>query len=323
MRVCVLLGWLVAMAAGCGGPAPAAPDEGAAARNKAEPRILIISADGMRPDVLLRGQAPTIRGLMRRGAFTFWATTVDKAWTVPSHVSMLTGVRPEIHGMQDNWDTEPGAIPHPLAPTLFEVARKHGVTTGLAVGKWKLHVLAKPGTFDWSYIPKDYAPASQVAEEAAKMIRAHAPRLLFVHFPDLDAEGHASGWGTRQQVDAVARVDKATRVVLDALREKKLLDSTHILFTADHGGASIYHGAQDERSRRVPWIITGPGIRKDYDLTNDYYLEVRTYDTFATACHLLKLQTPPGTEGKPIRQIFEVPAATELLHPATRPAGAE
>src|SRR4051794_27495970 len=55
-------------------------------------RALIISVDGLRPDLLARAYAPNIRGLMNAGSFSLWARTTAVAVTLPSHVSMLTGV---------------------------------------------------------------------------------------------------------------------------------------------------------------------------------------------------------------------------------------
>src|SRR5688572_265896 len=55
------------------------------------PRMIGISIDGLRPDLLLGADAPNIRSLIERGSFTFWAMTTDVAVTLPSHVSMLTG----------------------------------------------------------------------------------------------------------------------------------------------------------------------------------------------------------------------------------------
>lgn len=63
----------------------------------ADKRVLIISIDGMRPDVLLRAKIPNIRALLLRGAFTFWAESTDLATTLPTHVSMLSGVSPDKH----------------------------------------------------------------------------------------------------------------------------------------------------------------------------------------------------------------------------------
>ncbi len=61
----------------------------------------------------LRAEMPNLRGLMKRGAFTFWAETTDVAVTLPSHTSMLTGVTPEKHGI--HWNSEDPGKPAPIA----------------------------------------------------------------------------------------------------------------------------------------------------------------------------------------------------------------
>src|SRR5688572_28048191 len=55
-------------------------------------RVLIISVDGMRPDLLMRANAPVMQSVLHRSSYTLHARTVDEGYTVPSHVSMLTGV---------------------------------------------------------------------------------------------------------------------------------------------------------------------------------------------------------------------------------------
>ncbi|GIW74943.1 MAG: hypothetical protein KatS3mg104_0006 [Phycisphaerae bacterium] len=57
----------------------------------AEPRVLIISIDGLRPDLALRAEMPNLRSLLRNGSYSFWAYTTPAAITLPSHTSMLTG----------------------------------------------------------------------------------------------------------------------------------------------------------------------------------------------------------------------------------------
>src|SRR5262252_2056340 len=54
-------------------------------------RVLIISIDGLRPDLLLRAAMPRVRGLCSDGSYTFWAETTPEAYTLPCHISMLTG----------------------------------------------------------------------------------------------------------------------------------------------------------------------------------------------------------------------------------------
>src|SRR5688500_12248748 len=83
-------------------PAPAsdAPSR-AVARAR---RVLVISVDGLRPDLLLRSDTPNMHRLFRSGCYTFWARTVPQGITLPSHTSMLTGVTPRRHGIEWNRD---------------------------------------------------------------------------------------------------------------------------------------------------------------------------------------------------------------------------
>src|SRR5262245_52214053 len=87
-------------------------------------RVMIISIDGLRPDLLLRADAPKLRALLPQATFTFWATTVPHAITIPSHVSMLTGVVPRRHEIEWNKDLPLSEPVYPKVPTLFEIAHK-------------------------------------------------------------------------------------------------------------------------------------------------------------------------------------------------------
>ena len=81
-------------------PSPAAPAVPATVP-KAE-HVVIISIDGLRPDLLIQAEAPNIRGLLKAGSYTFWARTVAEGYTLPAHASMLTGVSPQKHGITWN-----------------------------------------------------------------------------------------------------------------------------------------------------------------------------------------------------------------------------
>ena len=275
-------------------------------------RALIISIDGLRPDVLLRADAPNIRRLYQSGSFTFWARTTALAVTLPSHVSMLTGATPEQHGITWNGVLSPNHPIYPAVPTLFEYAHHAGYSTAMVIGKTKFVSLTKPGTLDWVYLPPiAYVTDAVVADEAVKFIRAHQPQVLFVHFPGVDVAGHGRGWGTPAQVLAAAEADRAVGLVLAALDKMHLRDSTFILVTADHGGQNRGHGPNDPRSQFIPWIACGPGISSNLDLTRYPKLTVDTEDTFATVCWLLGIPTAPRRlHGKPITEMIQ---RTELL----------
>jgi predicted AlkP superfamily pyrophosphatase or phosphodiesterase len=274
-------------------------------------RAMVISVDGMRPDLLLRAKAPVMHGLYRKGSFTFWARTIEIGITLPSHVSMMTGVSPEIHGVTWNHGRNVGQGVYSDAPTLFEDAKKAGYTTAMAAGKPKFDALAKPRTLDWQYIVENKNDdGGDVADAAVGFIKGHRPQVMLVHFPDPDWAGHRYGWGSDEQIKSIEQVDEYVGRVLAAMDERKVTSSTLIILTADHGGQGKVHGKNDARSLHIPWIATGPGIRQNYDLTLDRTLQVDTVDTFATVCWVLAIANGRDVEGKPITQIAQSSAPT-------------
>jgi predicted AlkP superfamily pyrophosphatase or phosphodiesterase len=267
-------------------------------------RALVVSVDGLRPDLVLRADAPMLRGLLAHGSFTLWARTTSLAVTLPSHVSMLTGVPPNQHRIVWNEDLPLSRPVYPARSTLFEVAHAAGYTTAMIAGKAKFAALDKPGTLDWSFVPDSTVSDAMVADQAVLVVERHRPRVMFVHLPGVDTAGHEHGWGSKEQLAAVTAADRALGRVMAAFG-RATLDSTIVIVSADHGGAGTSHGPDDPRSLMIPWIAVGPGIRQNFDLSSVPNLDVRTEDTFATVCWLLALTPPPPVVGRPVEAMLE------------------
>src|SRR5262245_46683212 len=92
--------------------APWAPSRSLASPPRAA-RAVVISIDGLRPDVLMASSAPVLRELMGKSSFTLSAITTASCVTLPSHTSMLTGVPPDVHGVTWNGDQPPAGRRHP------------------------------------------------------------------------------------------------------------------------------------------------------------------------------------------------------------------
>ena len=92
------------------------------------PNILLVSIDSLRPDHLHAygygpQTSPTIDGLARDGAL-FRTAVSPTSWTLPAHVSLLTGLTPRQHGVvTDDQRLRDGAL---LLP---EVLWRNGYTT--------------------------------------------------------------------------------------------------------------------------------------------------------------------------------------------------
>lgn len=276
-------------------------------------RVVIISVDGMRPDLMLRADTPNMHQLFENGSYSFWARTTEVSITLPSHVSMLTGVPPEKHGITWNGDEHNDASPK--WPNILDLAHKAGYKTALVSGKSKFAVLANRGGVDFVAIPKAGSRSDDmsVAENAVAIIRDKKPDAMMIHFGDNDKVGHAIGWGTKEEIAALGTADKAIGEVLKVLRETGAINDTLIILSADHGGAGKTHGKDDPRSRHIPWIASGPKIRQGLDLTTDKNLVINTEDTFATAAYVLGLKPELPVDGKPVMRVF---ALDELITPA-------
>ena len=268
-------------------------------------RVVIIAVDGLRPDLLILSDSPALHSLIKSGSYSMWAHTTPVAITLPSFTSMLTGVAIKKHKIEWNRDLPLLAPVYPAVPTVFELAGAVGYHTAMIAGKAKFDTLNKPGTITRAFIPaRDHCTDAEAAAEAIKAIEHDKPDLLFVHFPGVDTVGHDKGWGSPEQFATIAGVDRQVSGVLAALDRAGLREHAVIIVTADHGGSGRTHGSDDARSLHIPWIITGPGVRRGFDLTRIENLQVHTEDTCATACWLLGVARPAYFDGKAITEAF-------------------
>jgi predicted AlkP superfamily pyrophosphatase or phosphodiesterase len=84
----------------------------AAAAFAQDRRVVLISVDGLRPDIYLEPEAhgaelPNFRRLVREGVFVEGVVGVYPSVTYPSHTSIVTGVRPVRHGVLNNYVFDP------------------------------------------------------------------------------------------------------------------------------------------------------------------------------------------------------------------------
>ena len=111
------------------------------------PNIVVISVDCLRADHLAcygysRETAPTIDSLARDGV-RFERALSASGWTLPSHLSMLTGLPMSVHGIEDDrqWarvDAQGNPLPVPLRGIFVpEVLHQSGyATAGFFTVKW-------------------------------------------------------------------------------------------------------------------------------------------------------------------------------------------
>ena len=98
--------------------------DGVAQASKAPPpTVLMISLDGTRPADLAAGRLPAVTALALRGASAERLVPSLPSNTFPNHVTLVTGVAPERHGIVDNSfvDPERGLFQKRDSPTGIQI----------------------------------------------------------------------------------------------------------------------------------------------------------------------------------------------------------
>lgn len=266
-------------------------------------RILIVSFDGLRPDVIELAPMLHLQALMQAGAYSLAAQTTFPSATLPAHASMLMGMCPQKHNV--DWNDYDPSQGYAQGVDIFDLAHAAGLQTVMVVGKQKLIQLTEPGSLDvYKYInDRDLV--------IVDWILGNFPAdfgLMFVHFPTIDFMGHEHGWLSWEQLSVARRGDEALGKLLAALDERGIREETVILVTSDHGGHEQSHGSRNPLDMTIPWVIAGPGIRP-----GELASPVQTTDTAATAAWALQLPIPLEWDGLPVTEAFGLPVSPRSI----------
>ena len=271
--------------------------------------VLVISIDGARPDGL---RAAGIAPVLSEASYSMTAQTTRLPVTLPSHMSMVSGVGPEKHGIREN-DWRSG-MPYPAVATIFTVAKQPGFRTALFTQKPYVLAIANPQVMDKVELVA-WRPATLTADllaAAGAYIRAARPHVMLAHISEPDTLGHAEGWMSFGYLQALRRAVGGIGTLRQALRDAGIEAQTAVIVTADHGGIERDHRVLAPEVLTIPWIALGSGIRRDVLIERP----IMVYDTAATVLYALGLTAPSGWDGKPVVDAFASGPATSV---ASRP----
>jgi len=255
---------------------------------------MFVMIDGLRPDALARCACPTLQRLVAKGAATLQATSVMPSITLPCHTSIFHSVPPTRHGITTN-DWQPMARP---LPGLMDIAKGAGKLCA-AIYNWEpLRNLSQPLSLDAFYCrDTSYQPDGDdwVADAAIHHLTTYPTDFAFVYFGTVDTAGHRYQWMSDEYLRQIERVDQNFGRLLAALPE-----SIHVLTQADHGGHERSHGTEMAEDMTIPWIITGPTIRRGHTIG----APVSLLDTAPTLARIMGLSPHRDWEGRVVEEVF-------------------
>ncbi|MEI4272277.1 alkaline phosphatase family protein [Klenkia sp. LSe6-5] len=171
-------------------------------------RVYVLVTDGMRPDEVTPVSTPMLWSLQQAGTTFPHARSLPVMETIPNHVMMMTGVRPDRSGVPANavYDRAEGVVRtldragDLRAPTLLERVAATGRTTGSVLSKDYLYgVFGTRATHRWEPFPllpvTGHAPDAATMDAAVAMVDEFDPALVFVNLGDVDRVGHSDVTG--------------------------------------------------------------------------------------------------------------------------------
>ena len=243
--------------------------------------------------------------------------------TLPSHVTLMTGLEPPEHGVRAN-----GMRLAPDVPTIAEALRARGYATAAVVASPVLDPrFGLERGFDLydrvsgdGYTMRRAAEVSASATEWLRSLSPGRPFFLWVHFIDphhpYDPPSPlAERFRGREYEGEIAHADEGLGAILATLRAERRMESTLVCVTADHGESLGEHGAPwhgvflYDATVRIPLLISHPASLAPRRVRGP----ARLVDVAPTLLDLLGRPPLPGMSGRSLAASLE---SDEIESPA-------
>ena len=239
---------------------------------------ILISIDGFRPDYLDRGITPNLNRLAGAGVSAPMYPSFPSK-TFPNHYTLVTGLRPDRHGIVDNTMEDPRRpgvtfrIDDPKqaldpfwwneAEPIWITAEKAGVRT--ATMFWPGAEVAFGGKRPsaWARFDSHVTNAQRVETVTDWMRRPAAirPRFVTLYFDSVDHEAHHHGLGSAELAGAITEVDARIGDLVRGL--EALGQPADIVIVSDHGMV----GLSPERVIRLDHMVSAGALRMVVDVS--------------------------------------------------------
>lgn len=243
---------------------------------QAQPYVLLISFDGFRWDYVNRNITPNINELSKRGVTALSLKPVFPTKTFPNHISIITGMYPENHGIIANefidvknndeykmWDTSiVRKSKWYKGEAFWETARKQGIIS--ASYFWPSSDIDDPGKRPNHYHVyehnRPYADRITGVLDWFNLPYNERPHFITLYFDLTDGIGHEFGPVSEEINFAIMQIDSLVAFITNGLKEINLIDSLNIIITSDHGMAEV----SDDRLIVIDEMLNG----YDYIVSN-------------------------------------------------------
>ena len=315
--------------------------------------VILISIDTLRADHLgCYGHpfptSPNLDAFAAEGTI-FEDASAPSPWTLPSHVSLLTGLYATRHGVRTTDRRLADAI-----PSLATLLAQQGFETGAIVNGviMRRQFGLAQGFAAYEMIPSNQSragAASRVTDAALRWLGDRRGRrvFLFLHYYDVHSDYHSLARYERMFAPGASRFDGSTAQLTDVrngrlsideagaaylarlydagirqldqelgrlfsrLREAGWLDDSAIVVTSDHGEEFLEHGSVLHGQSHYQELLRVPLILRGPTIPARLRIHtpVSLVDVVPTLLALLRVAPQPGLDGVDLQPFWKAPGA--------------
>lgn len=322
-----LLAWTLAVPTYSVAKAQSVIGEHQSTQTKA-PKVLLIVADGVRPDALIKAQTPSIDRLRETAVFSHqvsmtYPTISGNGWT-----TILTGVTSEHHGVINNQPEhfEVYSKTHrkqkfPVLPAVIETNNPDLSTASFVkwpkinyyLNRWSsdaYNISVFGGSIEGKHVFRA-ASENAITEAAVKFLTTQPSDFVFYGFGETDSAGHQYGFrpNVPQYISAIENFDKTVGQLVHAVKERETFNSEDwlIILTTDHGGGAHRKKKHHETPKRdqkgglanstiyiyAAKLSAQPAVQSTYQ-------DGQQTDVAPTVLQHLRIAIPSYMKGKPL-----------------------
>ncbi|MET0328707.1 MAG: ectonucleotide pyrophosphatase/phosphodiesterase [Luteimonas sp.] len=248
---------LLLLAACAARPTPSTAPAPGVATAAPHQTLLLVSFDGLRPDYLGRGETPHFDALAAAGVQA-WMRPSYPSLTFPNHYTLVTGLRPDRHGLIHNSMSDAALGDFRLSDRdavgnrdwfdggepLWVTAENAGLRT--ATLSWPGSEAPVRGVRPTRWFPFDTSrsPEARVDTVLGWLDEPEEtrPALATLYFEHTDSVGHSFGPDAPELHATLRQVDAALGRLVDGLRARGLHDRVNLVVVSDHGMAEVPAG---------------------------------------------------------------------------------
>jgi predicted AlkP superfamily pyrophosphatase or phosphodiesterase len=248
----ILFAWsLLLFLAGCasrpGMPSAKAPDP------DHRPLVILVSIDGLPASILGDGTLPTLDRLAAEGVRAEWMNPSFPTLTFPNHYTLITGLRPDHHGMVHNnmLDASLGRFiskedsaddgrwwgGEPIWTTL---QKQGGIAATMFWPGSRAEIAGQRPRYSRAF-DKTVSPTARVDQVLAwlDLPQRQRPQLITLYFDQYDVAAHIAGTRSDLALATLRTIDGALAKLRDGLSARGLGNDAALIVVSDHGMADV------------------------------------------------------------------------------------